>query len=83
MKITITNSKAKYRVLTLSIPVLLSSLFAEEESGDIKKESITVTNEASDDSRSASLTCLVKVIDFIREKHQNLPLKVIVHVLGN
>ena len=43
----ITNSIAEYRVLTLSITVLLSSLSAEEKSGDIKKESITITNEAS------------------------------------
>ena len=47
VKIMITNSIAEYRVLTLSITVLLSSLSAEEKSGDIKKESITITNEAS------------------------------------
>ena len=47
VKIMITNSIAEYRVLALSMTVLLSSLSAEEKSADIKKESITITNEAS------------------------------------
>ena len=44
------------------------------------KESITITSESSDHSRSAALTCVMKVIEFVREKHQHLPLKVNAHI---
>ena len=50
--------------------------YLKSESGDICKESITVTSESSDHSRSAALSCVIKVIDFVREKYQHLPLKI-------
>ena len=47
VKIMITSSKAEYRVLTLRIAVLLSSLSAEENQG-ISRKSIAITNKTSE-----------------------------------
>ena len=42
--------------------------FRSTTSGEIEKECITVTSEASDHSRIAAMTCIDKVIDHIQQK---------------
>ena len=49
--------------------------YFKDESNAINKEAITVTSETSDHSRSVSVSCLQKVIHFVREKHTQLPLR--------
>ena len=39
-------------------------------------ESLTITSELSDHSRAAAITCILKIIDHLREKHQHLLLKI-------
>ena len=63
---------------TMDMPVLVFLLLAvilKNESNAISKEAITVTSETFDHSRSASVSCLQKVIHFAREKNTHLPLK--------
>ena len=42
-------------------------------------ENTTIISKASDHSRNAAFTCINKVFDFVREKH-NLPLEVTLHI---
>ena len=46
---------------------------------DLINENITIISEASDHSRIATFTCINKVFDFVREKH-NLPPEVTLHI---
>ena len=39
-------------------------------------ESVTITSELPDHSGAAAITCVLKIIDHLREKHQHLPLKI-------
>ena len=54
--------------------------YLRDDTGKIINENVTVISEASDHSRIAAFSCVNKVFDFIREKH-NLPLKVTLHVV--
>ena len=47
--------------------------------GDVFNENITIISEASDHSRIAAFTCINKVFDFVREKH-NFPPEVTLHI---
>ena len=38
--------------------------------------SIAITSELPDHSRAAAITCVLKLIEHMREKHQHLPLKI-------
>ena len=58
-----------------SFSILAACCYFKDESNAINKEAITVTSETSDHSRSASVSCLQKVIHFVREKYTHLPLK--------
>ena len=58
-----------------SFSIFTACCYFKDESNAINKEAITVTSETSDHSRSASVSCLQKVIHFVREKHTHLPLK--------
>ena len=39
-------------------------------------ESVTITSELPDNSRAAAITCVLKVIEHMREIHHHLPLKI-------
>ena len=58
-----------------SFSIFTACCYFKDESNAINKEAITVTSETSDHSRSASVSCLQKVIHFVREKYTHLPLK--------
>ena len=58
-----------------SFSIFTTCCYFKDESNAINKEAITVTSETSDHSRSASVSCLQKVIHFVREKYTHLPLK--------
>ena len=58
-----------------SFSIFTAHCYFKDESNAISKEAITVTSETFDHSRSASVSCLQKVIHFAREKNTDLPLK--------
>ena len=47
--------------------------------GDLINENNVIISEASDHLRIAAFTCISKVLDFVREKH-NLPSEVTLHI---
>ena len=47
--------------------------------GGLINENITIISETSDHSRTAAFTCINKVFDFVREKHNLLP-EVTLHI---
>ena len=58
-----------------SFNIFTACCYFKDESNTINKEAITVTSETSDHSRSTLVSCLHKVIHFVREKHTHLSLK--------
>ena len=43
--------------------------------GKVICKSVTISTELPDHSRSAAITCVLKLIDYLREKYQHLPLR--------
>ena len=68
----------KYRALTLVTILFRFSQLVVISVKLVTNENITIISEASDHSRIAAFTCINKVFDFVREKH-NLPLEVTLH----
>ena len=58
-----------------SFTIFTTCCYFKDESNAINKKAISVTSETSDHSRSVSVSCLQKVIHFVREKYTHLPLK--------
>ena len=74
------NNKQQWETLSAYFGHASSSIFTaccyfKDQSNAINKEAITETSETSDHSRSASVSCLQKVIHFVREKYTHPPLK--------
>ena len=63
-----------------AISIFTACCYLKDENGKLEKESVTLTSELSDHSRSAAITCVMKMMEFIREKHQHLPLHINVYV---
>ena len=64
-----------------SFSIFTAHCYFKDESNAISKEAITVTSETFDHSRSASVSCLQKVIHFAGKKNTHLPLKLNIIVL--
>ena len=63
-----------------AISIFTACCYLKDENSKLEKESVTLTSELSDHSRSAAITCVIKMMEFIREKHQHLPLHINVYV---
>ena len=51
--------------------------------GKIIFESVTITSELPDYSRPAAITCVLRVIDYWRDKYQHLPLRLNAKIWGD
>ena len=58
---------------------IFTACFCLRKDGDLINENITIISEASDHSRIPAFTCINKVFDFVREKH-NFPPEVTLHI---
>ena len=58
-----------------SFSIFTACCYFQDETNSLAKQAITVTSESSDHCRSASISCLLKIINFMRETHSHLPLK--------
>ena len=66
-----------------SFSIFTACCYFKDESNAFNKEAITLTFETFNHSRNASVSCLQKVIHFVREKQSHLPLKMNVIVWRN
>ena len=62
-----------------SFSIFTACCYLHDADGKLVNENVTVISEASDHSRFAAFSCVNKVFNFDREKH-NLPLKFTIHV---
>ena len=58
-----------------SFSIFTACCYFQDETNSLAKQAITVTSESSDQCRKASISCLLKIINFMRETHSHLPLK--------
>ena len=56
--------------------IFTACCYLRDVENEVISESVTITSELSDHSRAAAITCILKIIDHLREKHQHLPLKI-------
>ena len=62
-----------------SFSIFTACCYLRDAEEKLVNENVVVVSEASDHSRIAAFTCINKVFNFVREKHE-LPLKVTLHV---
>ena len=59
--------------------IFTACCYLRREDGKLVNENVTIVSEASDHSRIAAFTCINKVFNHIRDKH-DLPLSVTLHI---
>ena len=63
--------------------IFTACCYLRDVENKVISESVTIASELSDHSRAAAITCILKIIDHLREKHQHLPLKINAVIWGD